>query len=133
MSTKTYDPTQVKVTVGTNLIGFEKVTCGFEDKKWKLFAGVQGEAVRSKSANRLGTIVVGILQTSTDNDLMSMAEAAELLLPIMVKDFNSSTCIHMMAEGTIIDQPKKTYNAEGKEVLEWEIMGVMSSFTGGNS
>lgn len=130
--TKTYDVTQVACTVGAALIKAESITCSFDEKEWMKFCGNQGEVVRSKNANRLGVIKIGILQTNDDNLLMDAAQKSAVLVPVQVKDFNG-TSYHLIAEGTVDGQPNKTYNKEGKEVLEWEVFGYMTAVIGGNT
>jgi len=128
---KSYDPTQVTAVVGALLVAHEGIEAGYDEEEWDFGAGIQGEAVRSKNANRLGTILIRVLQTSDDNRSLSLFQKAGQLLPILIKDFNGDS-VHAMSEGTIVDLPKKTYTKTGTEVNEWKIRGIMTGIVGGN-
>lgn len=128
---KSYDPTEVAVVVGALLVAHEGCEASYDEEEWDFAAGIQGEAVRSKNANRLGTIIVRTLQTCDDNQSLTALQKAGQLIPILIKDFNGDT-VHAMAEGTIVDLPKKTYAKTGAEILEWKVRGIMESNIGGN-
>lgn len=130
---KAYDPTQVIVVIGGVPVPHEGVEVGYDEEQYEFTVGVQGEPVRTKNANRLGTVLVKVLQTNPANDALSTAQAAGLLVPVLIKDFNGTT-LHMMAEGTIVDVPKKTYGKTGDQVNEWKVRGVLTTaFVGSNS
>jgi len=129
---KAYDPTQVIAIIGGIPVPHEGIECGYDEEQYDFFAGVQGEPVRTKNANRLGTIIVKVLQSNEANDGLSTAQALGALVPVFIKDFNGTT-LHAMAEGTIVDLPKKTYTKTGDQVNEWKVRGVITTaFIGSN-
>lgn len=131
MATKTYDPKQVAVVVGAALIDFESVEIGYDEEQFDFNVGVQGEIVRSKNANRLGTCLIRVLQTSYANLSMNALQKLGVTIPILIKDFNGMT-VHAMGEGTIVDLPKKTYAKTGAELNEWKVRGELFAVIGGN-
>lgn len=75
MTTKTYDPTKVVVTVGSYTVtGFADgslVKCERNEDGFKLTVGGDGEAVRSKNPNRSGKITISLMQSSASNEYLS--------------------------------------------------------------
>jgi hypothetical protein len=100
MAITTYDPKQVVVSfLGNLLTGYAAgsfVTATRAADTFTLHVGADGEAVRTRSANRSGTVTVRLVQTSPANDFLAAAAAADELSgagvgPIFVKDLGGRT------------------------------------------
>jgi hypothetical protein len=138
MTTKTYDPIKVVVTVGSHTIsGYGEnslVKCERNEDGFKLQVGGSGEAVRSRNPNRSGKITITLLQSSISNEYLSaMANLDESgvagavaapntaptagVLPVTVKDTNGNT-IWSAEEAWIVKPPAADLEKEAKE-REW--------------
>jgi hypothetical protein len=133
---KTYDPTQVSITLGINkLDNWDEVTVAFDEDAWTFTSGTQGEATRTKNANRLGTITITCPQTSSANDILSSWFVTGLGFPCMVKD-NNGTSVGSMLFGTVTKLPDVALAKESGS-REWMIKGKLSvgpavGWVGGN-
>jgi len=134
---KTYDPTQVSIILGvTKLSNWNEVTVAFDEDGWTFTSGTQGEATRTKNANKLGTITITVPQTSSDNDILSTWYLSGLNTPCDVRD-NNGTSAGTMALGTVV---KLSDQGFGKEAgtREWMVKGKLAEgpavgFVGGNT
>jgi hypothetical protein len=123
MSTKTYDPALVVVTLGPYLLsGFAEGTFikvsrdedAFTDK-----TGTDGETARARNKNRAGEVELTFLQTSASNDILSgLAQAGELtgtdVLPLLIKDLLGTTLVSALNAW-----PKKIADVEeAKEITD---------------
>lgn len=74
MATKTWDPSQVVVTIGGLLVsGYAPdafVECTYNDNAFHTVAGCEGEVTRTLNLNRSGTIHLTLLQTSDSNNML---------------------------------------------------------------
>ncbi len=81
MSTKLYDPFQLIVTWGPNLIsGFAEGTFLEVTRDEQAFlkkVGADGEVARARNKNRSGQIKITLLQTSQSNDVFAAAQNAD--------------------------------------------------------
>ena len=100
----TFDPQELIVTVGPIIItGFgdgDSITVSRETDNFFDMAGLDGSVGRMRSADKRGTITIGLLQTSKANDLLSAAFNLESLtndisvaLPVLVADKSGRTVI----------------------------------------
>lgn len=139
MTTNLYDPSQVVVTWGPNLIsGFAEGTfiaaTRDEDGFFKKI-GADGEVGRARNKNRGGSVTLTLLQTSLSNDTLSASQVADELtglgtFPLLVKDLLGNTLL--TAPNAWV---KKRADAEfGKEISdrEWildcdQLLGVVGS------
>lgn len=122
---KTYDPTQVSITLGiTKLSNWNEVTVAFDEDGWTLTSGTQGEATRTKNANRLGTITITVPQTSADNDILSGWYFSGLNMLCDVRD-NNGTSAGTMALGTVVKLADQGY-AKESGTREWMIKGKLA-------
>lgn len=141
MATKTYSPDQVTVVVnGVILTGYADgtfITVSRDEDSFMKKVGADGEVARTANANRSGTLVLTLLQSSSGNDALSAMLLADEtsrsgIGAIIIKD-NSGTTIAAGADAWI----KKLANAEfGKELgsREWTIdVGRLDLFLGGNN
>lgn len=83
----TYDAKSVSVIVGgTYLTGFGEsmVTVVKDEESWETSVGAQGDVVRSKVNNPLGTITVSLQQTSPQVEYLDRIAKTGELVPISV-------------------------------------------------
>ncbi|SFB68533.1 Protein of unknown function [Cupriavidus sp. OV038] len=142
MTTHTYDPARVNVTVaGATLSGFaEDSFLSIEEQGDGVtsVSGADGEVARAMSSDRRCKVTIKLLHTSASNDVLSALLLADRLsggsgiFPMAVADLRGRT-LFTSSEAWVV----KSANAEfGKEVSEreWEIhTGKGSYFVGGNS
>lgn len=122
---KTYDPTQVSITLGiTKLDNWDEVTVVFDEDAWTFTSGTQGEATRTKNSNRLGTITITLPQTSADNDTLSAWYLSGLNFPCDVRD-NNGTSVGSMALATVVKMADLGF-AKESGTREWMIKGKLS-------
>jgi hypothetical protein len=102
MAITTYDPKQVVVSFLGNLLtgyaGGSFVTAQRSADSFTLHVGADGEAVRTRSSNRSGTVTVKLVQTSPSNDVLAAAAAGDELAgsgvgPLFVKDLGGRTLV----------------------------------------
>lgn len=80
---ETYDPAQVNLVIGGQLItGFMDGTfiqVSREEDSWLPQVGADGEVARARNANKMGRIVVTLMQTSPSNDVLSAMHNTDVL------------------------------------------------------
>ena len=116
MSLQTFDPKEVSVIFGENIIrGFSEsqVTVTRDNPAWEMVIGADGEATRVKSNDRSGTITITLQQSSPSNDDLSLiANADELsnagLRPLYIKD-NLGTSLFSAVTAYIEHIPEAAY------------------------
>jgi len=119
---KTYDPTQVSVIVGGSIIkSWNTITAAREEESWMMTVGTQGEATRTKNANKMGSITLVLPQASVDNAILSAYEISGAQISISIID-KSGVSLHSMPEGTVAKTPDAEYGKEAVE-REWIIRG----------
>lgn len=130
--TKTYDPTQVVVVVGGSIIkSWNSVTAARDEENFMMTVGTQGEATRTKNANKMGVITLVLPQASVDNLVLSLSWNQGTQISVSVVD-KSGVSLHVIPEATITKAPDAVYGKEAGE-LEWLIRGNLSVHTlGGN-
>lgn len=123
---KTYNPKKIQLAVGSHIVtGFADGTFVQVDRtadQFQVVVGADGEAARSASADKSGTVTITLMQTSASNDFLSNAlttdEDTNLnTMPLLMKDISGRTVVQA-AEGWI----KKYATVElGKEIVsrEW--------------
>lgn len=134
MSVKTYDPSQVCLSVGVSMLtGWNKIVVRRDDDKWTFSAGTSGEATRTKNMSQLGEIEITIPQTHSDNAIMSGLEITDTLLACLIMDKGGSS-VHAMPEGTVTKTAEATYDKESTDRV-WIIKGniINPNIIGGNS
>ncbi|WP_066733542.1 phage structural protein [Cupriavidus sp. D384] len=142
MTTHTYDPARINVTVGAatlsgfaedSFIGIEELGDGVTSK-----AGADGEVARAMSSDRRCRVTIKLLQTSRSNDLLSSLLQADRLsggnglFPVAVADLRGRSVLHA-SEAWVVKLPTSEF---GKEVgeREWIIeTGGGTYFVGGNT
>lgn len=130
---KTYDPSQVSVVIGGAIIkSWNTVTVAMDEDRNVLSAGTTGEATRTKNANRLGTIVIDMPQTSEDNLKLTAELALDVPLPCAIIDTGGNS-IHVMPQGVIMKSPDSEYGKENG-TREWTVAGNIPDpqIVGGN-
>lgn len=132
-ATKTYSKEDVTVIVGGTIVkNFVSVKVSYAEKKWTFKEGSHGEVTRSKKGSRLGSVIIVLPQTNSDNGSFTSYCDADALVEIEVKD-NYGESIHLMPEGTFEQIPEALYEDEAGD-YEWVLMGRLSkNFVGGNN
>lgn len=140
MAVRTYDPSQVVVTVGgVQLSGFADgtaVNIMRSNDAYTKVTGTDGITSRAKSSDKSGELTVTLAQTSPSNDVLSgIAQADELtnagVVPVIVKDI-SGRSVYFSGNGWIRKIPDSAF---GKEIdnREWVLdLADMDAFVGGN-
>ncbi len=140
MSVQTYDPKEIIVTVGGQIIsGFSEdvVTVTRVEDAVIDEVGADGEVIRILSNDRRGTVTISLLPTSASNLVLSViANADELgggnVVPLLVKD-NRGNDLHVGAEAWIVKQPDAIYN-KSNQPREWELrVADLRMVVGGHS
>lgn len=122
MGLKTYNPSEVSIVIGGAIIkSWDSVTVSMEEDRNVLTSGTTGEATRTKNANRLGTMVVILPQSSEDNLKLSAELALDAPIPCAIIDTGGNS-IHVMPEGVIMKSPDAEY-AKDHGTREWTVSG----------
>ena len=141
MSVKTYDPKEVAVIVGGQIIdGYADgtfVTVERSEDSFSLQMGTDGEGTRSKSNNKSGKITIVLRQGAPSNAILSaFIQSDELngsgIVPVLVKD-NSGSSLYAAETAWVMKPASSEFGRESgsrEYVLETDRL-VM--FTGGNN
>lgn len=128
MSTKTYDPGLVVVSIGGNIIsGFADGTFISVERTSDSFSkqvGADGEVTRVRSRDRSGSITLTLMASSLSNDILTALHKLDELsgtgvVPFLLKDLAGTTLV--AAQSCWIRKPA---NVEfGKELSnrEWAL------------
>lgn len=123
----TYDPKEVIVVVGGfTLSAFAEDTFVEIERNEDAFAlaiGADGKGVRTKSANKSGTIKIRLQPTSPSNAILDTYANADDLdgsgaVPVLVKD-NRGNDLHVCEQAWVKKKPNKQYSGSKAENLEW--------------
>jgi hypothetical protein len=125
---RTYDPQTVIITVGGVIVsGFtdgDFVTAEYDEDRYMVKSGADGEVGRAKNASRMGTITVTLMSSSLANHELSaifnleMLGGLDLVIPIGIADLSGTSAV-AASKCWIKKAPPFT---RGKEVseCEWE-------------
>lgn len=139
MALKTIDPKKVILTIGGVPIGgyADGTFISFEmaEDAFTTSVGADGETVRVKSNNRLGTLTITLQQTSDSNSSLSAVATADQLsgtgiVAVLIKEIGGDTSI-ISGKGWVRKLPVAEY---GKEVAnrEWILdLADVDAFIGG--
>lgn len=140
MTVKTYDPGQITVAAGADILGgfAEDSVCEVErsEASFVTHVGADGEVTRSRNRNKSGTVKVKLIRTSSSNDVLAAKLAADELdgsgvFPITVKDLLGTT-LHFGQSAWVERPPPDSFEKEANE-REWTIaVGELDMFPGGN-
>jgi len=130
--TKTYDPSQVVVIVGGSIVkSWNTVTAARDEENFMMTVGTQGEATRTKNANKMGVLTLVLPQASVDNAVLSAFFNSGAQISVSVTD-KSGVSLHVIPEATVTKSPDAAYGKEAGE-YEWLIRGNLSIHVlGGN-
>lgn len=71
----TYDPQAINLVIaGYQITGFmdgTPIEAGWDEERWKLKVGVDGETARARNRNEVGRIKFTLMQTSASNAVLS--------------------------------------------------------------
>ena len=124
MALKTYDPSQLSITIGGSLISdksWNTVAIARDEDSWTFSTGTNGEQTRTKNLNKLGTITLTLPQTSDANDILSAAELVGSPITCALIDKSGRTVV-TMPQGTVM-KPADTEFAKESGEREWMIKG----------
>ena len=102
MPLRTYDPKKVIVTFGgVPISGFadgEFVNADRTNDMFTMVSGADGNATRSKSNDKTGTVQITLLQTSESNKYLSAIQivdenANEGVLPLLISDVSGTSFV----------------------------------------
>lgn len=140
MTTKTYDPSEVSVIIGGQIItGFDEgdsIEVAMNEDAFTLKVGSQGDATRTKNANLSGTLKLVLQQASEANAVLQGLLTQDQLsgngtFPFLVRD-NSGNDVHKAETAWVKRQPNAAYGKESG-TREWMIeSGRVLSILGGN-
>ena len=130
--TKTYDPSQVSVIIGGSIIkSWNTVTAARDEENFMMTVGTQGEATRTKNANKMGVITLVLPQASVDNLILTGFFNLGTQISVSITD-KSGVSLHVIPEATVTKSPDASYGKEAGE-YEWLIRGNLSVHVlGGN-
>lgn len=140
MTVKTYDPKQVQISIGGNIIsGFadgEFINVERDENMFTKVSGADGEVSRAKSNNKMGTMTLTLMGTSASNDILSAFAIADELtnsgvVPIFIKD-SLGTSILFAAEGWVRKMPAYTASKEITDRAWVFDLAAVETFIGGN-
>jgi len=129
---RTYNPSQVSILIGVSLLtGWNNIRIGRAEDGAIFSAGTGGEITRTINANRLGSFVITMQQSSIDNNKLSLLEIAKAAIPCSVID-RSGTTNATIELGTVIKIPDSDLGKEAG-TREWTITGELTyAYIGGN-
>ena len=140
MSVKTFDPSQLAVSIGGALLtGFADgtfVKVSRDTDAFNLTIGSDGEGTRVKTNNKSATIVVTLQQTSSSNDFLSGLAASDELsnggaVPLLIKDNSGRTLFS--AETAWVQKYADAEYSNDVTSREWTIRtDFLVAFIGGN-
>lgn len=119
MSTQTYSPEDVEITINGNIIGGYAdgtfVTIEREADAYTKIVGADGEVTRTRNANKSGSLTLTLKQTSDSHAvLMALQNADETddssIFPVYVRD--NLGYEYFAEEGWIRKTPNAEYGAE---------------------
>ena len=137
---RTYDPGQVQVLVGGNIIsGYADgtfVVVERDEDAYIKHSGTDGDVSRAKTNNKTGTMTLTLAQTSFSNDILDGIRILDELsndgvVPVMIKDGSGRTLL-FAAEAWVRKMPSSEY---GNEITdrEWVLdLAKLDGKIGGN-
>lgn len=141
MALRTYDPSEVIISVGGVPIGgFTDgtfVEIARDEATWTKTVGADGTVTRGKTNNFSGTITITLKQSSPSNDVLSGFLVADELsnsgvVPILIKDLSGNSTF-FTAQGWVTTFAPSPF---GKEINDrvWTIATTsIDMFVGSNS
>ncbi|GAB6990856.1 phage structural protein [Paenibacillus pini] len=118
MSTKTYDPKSVSVVVsGVFITGFAEsmVEISKDEDNYDTKVGAQGDTVRTKINNPLGTIKITVQHTSPQLSLLNRLAASGEMVAVSVISDNDPKETTTSTEAFIKKQPDRKYGKESED------------------
>ena len=138
---KTYDPSQVVITVGGAIIsGYADgafITLSRNSDMFSRVAGADGENARVKSSDKSGKVTLTLMQTSDSNDILTGFAAADELansgvVPFAMKDISGRT-VALAPRAWVTKLPDSEFGKEAG-TREWVLeMDELDMFVGGTS
>ncbi|TPG84960.1 DUF3277 family protein [Brevibacillus laterosporus] len=123
MKTATYDPNDVAVIVeGTYLTGFSEDMVEIEkaENNYETKVGAQGDVVRTKVNNPLGTITVTLLPSSPQVAFLDSLANSGKLVPVSVIHSGTPKETTTVTEAYVVKPATRTYGNEAAD-REYEI------------
>lgn len=132
---KEYGAKKVSVVVnGTPITGFmdgSQVTVARNVESSTMHIGADGKGTKVVNADKSGSVVIRLAQSSLSNAVLSALEATNATFPIIIKDTNGNS-LHSGAKAFISAPPSSEY-AQELSPREWTIMvEALIHFEGGS-
>ncbi|GBF73053.1 hypothetical protein PA598K_01338 [Paenibacillus sp. 598K] len=128
MAVSTYDPKDVTTIVkGTYLTGYgeDLVTVAKDEENWSTAVGAQGDVVRSKVNNPLGTVTVTLQQTSPQCAFLDRLANSEELFPISVVYSGTPKETTTVTQAYIKKPSDREYGSEaGDRTYEFQCLDI---------
>lgn len=130
---RTYNPQEVSILGGVSLLTqWNNVRITRAEEGAMFSAGTNGEITRTINANKLGSFIITLPQSSIDNDILSALEIAKAALTWSVIDKSGNT-VAIIELGTVVKIPDSDLGKEAG-TREWTVTGELSTvFIGGNN
>ena len=141
MSIRTYDPSEVIVTIGgVPMSGFTDgtfVEIARNEATWTLVVGADGYATRGKTNNFSGQLTLTLKQSSPSNDVLSGLMVLDELsnsgiFPVLIKDLSGNST-YFSGQGWVQQWPSSTFD---KAITDrsWVIeLATLDLFVGSNA
>lgn len=136
----TYDPAEVYVTLGGNVIsGYADgtfINIEFDEQQWNKTTGADGHTARSKTNNYAGKVTLTLMQTSAGNDVLSALWVADKrnnggVVDLLVTDALGNTR-WSATNAWVQKMPNQGFGKES-DTREWVIdCTSLLGFAGGN-
>lgn len=141
MSVRTYDPTQVIISIGgVPMSGFTEGTfleVVRDEPTWNKVVGADGLVTRGKTNNFTGTVTLTLKQSSPSNDVLSgfmaIDEATNAgVIPVLIKDISGNS-VYFSARAWISKYADSTF-AKDITDRQWVLQtDELDMFVGSNA
>lgn len=129
---KTYDPSEVVLTVGGSIMNsWNTATAEYDEDSNIMSTGTSGEVTRTVNNNKTGKITITLPQTSADNATLSALQIANGVNPVSIID-KSGALVATIAEGVFLKPATATLGKETTD-REWVLSGRLELAGGGNN
>lgn len=133
---KEYASDKVSVILGgvpiTGFMDGSKITVARTVESAALHVGADGEGTKVVNADKSGTVVIRLGQSSLSNSILSTFEATNANFPVIVKDTNGLS-LHSGAKAFVSKTPDSEY-AQEFSAREWTItVAKLIHFEGGSA
>ncbi|QOS97551.1 DUF3277 family protein [Brevibacterium sp. JNUCC-42] len=126
MATKTYDPKNVSIIVnGVHITGLGEgmVEISKDEDNYETKVGAQGDTIRVKINNKLGTVKITIQQTSPQLSFLEKLANTGEMVPISVISSNDPKEVSSATEAYVKKNPDRKYGKDAED-REYELQAL---------